>query len=376
MTGFATNEELGSTAQMNIGMHALVSSRRPPLPSQSKTEGIQSIQILRGAAALMVVLFHIATLIGGYGPGWFLRYAHVGQAGVDVFFIISGFIMAHVTYSKPQAPHRFLLNRVVRIVPLYWFATTLYVVGASAGFGLFGRVPLEPGFLLKSYLFIPIVGNGAGILPPVILQGWTLNYEMFFYVLFALALLLWPRRPHVTVVLLLTTAFLTAQVLPLPAVAGYYANPIIFEFAFGVLLASFFRAVPRLPGAAAVVMVLAGIALLLVSNSDPLSNRLLNWGLPSVLIVTGMLYFPRLEGADFNRPLIVIGNISYSIYLMHFIVVAALPKFFILIGMESNSLPKAYAFIALGLLGSIGIGMITHHAIEKPATRFFRKRSN
>ena len=125
---------------------------------------IVSIQYLRSFGALAVVASHVD------------HSAVVGQSGVDLFFVISGFIMWTMS-ARPIAPLAFLWNRMLRVVPLYWVATLLMA--------LHQRAPLHD--VVRSMFFVPYFGAGDQIWP-VLVQGWTLNYEMFFYILIGLVL--------------------------------------------------------------------------------------------------------------------------------------------------------------------------------------------
>ena len=143
---------------------------------------IYSIQYLRGIAALMVVLLHVRVQLGrmGYGGYWpeFL------MAGVDIFFVISGFIMWVTTFDGSTTPWQFLFRRFVRIIPVYWLLTTttvavMLVAPSAVQSGRFDSI-----HVLSSYLFIPTVHPLTGMMEPVLIPGWTLNYEMFFYIIF------------------------------------------------------------------------------------------------------------------------------------------------------------------------------------------------
>src|SRR5262245_21275262 len=143
-------------------------------PERSR-RSLLSIQILRAAAALGVVLAHI------------FPSAVIGTAGVDLFFVISGFIMVYASdrlFERRDAPRIFFLRRLARIVPLYWAVTAVLVAyPLLAGVDL-AAVSLSPGVILGSFLFFP-VPRPDGSLLPVHFLGWTLDYEMFFYVVFA-----------------------------------------------------------------------------------------------------------------------------------------------------------------------------------------------
>src|SRR5689334_16532037 len=146
-----------------------------------------SIQWLRGIAALMVVAFHTNTL--ALHPSARMDFLAIGETGVDLFFVISGFIMTITTVDK-RAPGEFLRRRIIRVVPLYWMITLSYAALAVMAPTLFRSA--SPDFLhtLGSLAFVP---QFHPLFPsaiwPVVIPGWSLNYEMFFYGIFALALL-------------------------------------------------------------------------------------------------------------------------------------------------------------------------------------------
>ena len=154
-----------------------------------------SIQILRGMAALFVVFFHVSEMLLQYTDrqGIFCRFAslwHTGAAGVDLFFIISGFVMVQSTRDKFQkngSSSEFMLRRIIRIVPLYWLYTSVMLVLVLLPFTLKNQV-FSGWYTVASYLFIPVLNPASGLDLPLLAPGWTLSYEMYFYLIFALLL--------------------------------------------------------------------------------------------------------------------------------------------------------------------------------------------
>ena len=147
------------------------------------------IQGLRAVAAAAVVIGHFQGYTAPPGMHYWLPYNEMAGAGVDLFFVISGFVMVYSStpfFGPTDGPASFLSRRIIRIVPLYWFCTTIYVVIATAAPSF--DIQYSGEFLAKSYFFIP-VARPSGDINPVVGQGWTLNYEMLFYVIFAPALL-------------------------------------------------------------------------------------------------------------------------------------------------------------------------------------------
>jgi exopolysaccharide production protein ExoZ len=174
---------------------------------------IYNIQILRAIAAYLVVFHHIQShFVDNHSVA---AVSNIGIIGVDIFFVISGFIMILTTSGEARSPLSFWRDRLVRIVPLYWLATFSLVGLSLIGLAPTGLHGWDLQDLLASLLFIPEVrADGAGM--PILFVGWTLNYEMFFYLLFGLALLL---RNQLLSVVALTGLFLGL------AIAGRILRP-------------------------------------------------------------------------------------------------------------------------------------------------------
>src|SRR5262249_47851617 len=181
---------------------------------------IYNIHLLRALAALAVVYFHVTSDAGLQLP------VNIGAHGVDVFFVISGFIIA---YIGARSPDGFLVRRLIRIVPFYWAATLVVFAVALLYPHVMRTTQADFAQLVYSLLFIPRETPYAGMLPTLIL-GWSLNYEMYFYVLFALSLLLARRRAPLVCAALITAILLaivwsgTAR----PSLR-FYARPLVFE---------------------------------------------------------------------------------------------------------------------------------------------------
>lgn len=245
----------------------------------------QSIQYLRALAALGVVVVHTSPAEHPF---------MTGNAGVDIFFVISGFIMWSITEERPASPAAFLKDRLIRIAPLYWLLTTLLVVGALVVPKLLPNLRIDLPYVAGSYLFVPMRppgSTGADPIWPVLVQGWTLNYEMFFYVLFSLCLFL---RPSLRLAAISLTLLCCVMAGPFyrgsNALVLSFTDPIFLEFLAGIVLGVCFRR-GLLPSRgwgygfiALGVIVLLGCAL--TSVTQP---RLLAWGIPAVLLVGGAL---------------------------------------------------------------------------------------
>ncbi|MFZ4759466.1 MAG: acyltransferase family protein, partial [Burkholderiaceae bacterium] len=286
---------------------------------QSSTYRYEGIQALRFVAALLVVVTHSTfyvseRLVAGY-PVW-----SSGAAGVDVFFVISGFVMvvsSHSLIGRPDGARVFMLRRLSRIVPLYWVATTLKVAAILAVPAAVLNGGLDLGHVVKSYLFLPSY-NEQGGLHPVVAVGWTLNFEMFFYVVFATAMVL--RVPPLPFVGLFFAALSVAALFrqpDWPAVA-FWLDTILLEFVAGMVIARLCMSGVRVAPPVAIAMTAAGFAgLLWPWGVVPDMMRVLAWGVPAALIVSGVAMLePVLQGRVPSQ-LMLLGDSSYALYLFH-----------------------------------------------------------
>jgi exopolysaccharide production protein ExoZ len=338
--------------------------------AEPRRQDLLGVQCLRAVAALLVVAYHAidqwTTHLAGYPPG---DYWPNGSAGVDIFFVISGLVMTISVQRNAGRPHpawTFARDRIVRIVPLYWIVTTLKIVAVLGAPALASRTTLDPLYVAGSYLLVP-VRDITGVIRPVLPVGWTLTYEMLFYILVATALLLHTRLTWVCVpVLLAFAAFAFA------APVGSFANTIAVEFLFGVAIGS---AVPRLQSlhpAIGIVVGVIGFALLLTVPVVSGLIRPLTWGIPAACIVAACVSTELSVRRHLPRWLLAAGNASYATYLTHGFVV---PVVFILC---SRSIPLDWAglgaTIIVSLVVSAVVGQVTHHLIEQPLLLRLRTR--
>ncbi|MCW2271101.1 Acyltransferase family protein [compost metagenome] len=275
-----------------------------------------SLQALRALAAWVVVCHHFMQIFFDFhasGPiGQFLTDR--GAVGVDIFFVISGMVIYLSTRDKAIAPQRFLLNRALRIVPAYWFYTALMGLLLLTARQWMPHQAVDLEHFVLSLLFIPAENPGGYGQYPTLNVGWTLNYEMFFYLLFSLVFLV--RQQHrvllVAVVLLLVSEVLTRAGL----LNHFYRNNIVYEFLLGIGIGVLYRRGWIVQGLWLPLAMLA-MAAVAIHFLDA-SRRLLHWGLPSALIVLACVSLePYFKG---NRLLKALGDSSYSVYLVHVLV--------------------------------------------------------
>lgn len=323
---------------------------------------IQSIQYLRAIAALLVVVYHAMTRAH--------MHFGMGAAGVDIFFIISGFIMWKISETESD-PKRFLVRRVIRIVPLYWGVTCFIAACAIILPGkIFPNIVVDFISIIKSLSFIPYA-NATGDIYPILVPGWTLNFEMAFYVLFG-ACLLAPRKwqlPIMTLVMLIAV-LLRAVLTSNNPLFLTYTNPIILEFLVGAWLAEGVNRGLKVPIAASAALVACGIGALVAHEIlrielDPLL-RAIWWGGAAFLIVSGAIML-ELGGWMPKVPLLKqLGDASYSIYLLHGLVVAAM----LLLLRHAG---PVVLIVGVSVTSCV-VGYVSYRLFERPVGSWLRRR--
>jgi peptidoglycan/LPS O-acetylase OafA/YrhL len=302
------------------------------------TNKIAGIELLRFFAALAVVAVHI--------PG-----VGVGGFGVDIFFVISGFVMM---LSTSNDANQFLQKRIIRIVPLYWLAT-ICVFGFALVAPNFSR-NTDPSIndLARSLLFIPFVKNGAGH-QPLLGVGWTLNYEMYFYVFFALSCSFLRLRG------LISVAFITLNMFVLSNfdnfVCQVYSDLIVLEFGLGVALYLMLNK--------DIIQALATICIIIIAAivNFNVDHRFFVFGLPSFLIVFIAASYKR--HLPYSHVISLLGGASYALYLYHSYIIRI---FYRLLGIDYFTLP----IIAATLISSICVSIVIYKYIDKPITEYLR----
>jgi exopolysaccharide production protein ExoZ len=277
---------------------------------------ITSVQALRAIAAISVVICHFSQvelmLIGRPNDPTPL---YPLASGVDLFFVISGFVMVYSSedlFSVPGGAYAFLVRRVARIVPIYWITTAIAVPVLD--------LHADWASVITSYLFIPYRAADGRIVP-LNGVGWTLNFEMLFYVLFAATICLSRRAAVPSLCVLLGGMVLLGYwASPQQAALEIWSDPIVLEFAFGMLIATLYRHGTCVPWALRFCLVVSGIVAIWVSSpgSPPSGNRFLLWGIPAAVIVAATVLGKRdADSGPTTSCINLLGGSSYSLYLIH-----------------------------------------------------------
>ncbi|MFZ1682385.1 MAG: acyltransferase, partial [Rhizobiaceae bacterium] len=336
--------------------------RDVPKPDASRGYAVlPGIQHLRAIAAFLVVFYHITASVareGGQGVVFVL-----GAVGVDMFFVLSGFVLAMVVSRAEAVDGGFFMRRFARIAPLYYLMTLGLFVLALAAPGLLNTAHADTAHLLRSLLFLP-TGDAAGGLQPILGLGWTLNYEMFFYALIAVTTRFFADNRLNAVILVLAAFVALGAVAPSSSVwVRFYTDPIILEFALGILVFRLVR-LNRFTDRLALVSLVIGAAMLILG---PLPEsgmpRLLWWGLPAALVVAGSIRALEFD----NAWLRALGDWSYSTYLLHVYVIQAAVKLILPAAGQDMPSVLATALVSLPLIvvGSAAL----YRLIEMPAMR-------
>lgn len=341
-----------------------------------------AIQILRGFAALLVVMHHAQFEATGLAARTGMPFSGSRllpwQAGVDVFFVISGFIIVHAArplYGVPGGRARFLAHRVARLVPLYWVVTALYLAVAwRAPALLTGGGDLTPGSVAAAFLFWPAL-RADGLIQPLYSLGWTLNYEMAFYVLFAAGLGWGLRGAFAWLCAALSGLVLVGLLgagLPVPLL--FWSNPIVLEFALGAAIGLARTEGLRLSVLPRAALALAGLVLLAAAGEADDLARPLAYGVPALLLVAAAALGPaeRAEAAAWPaRVLARLGDASYALYLLHPFALRGTREVLLRLGLA----PVVGLWGAIAAMVAVAIlaALLAARFVEAPLTRRARR---
>lgn len=340
----------------------------------------------------MVFFAHLVGAERDYGGGQTLlpSFLEMGVTGVDLFFLISGFVMVYITHTntsdtspKPKRhnPLKFLLRRISRIYPLYWVATLLLLFLYGGKYIAFGEATPLPN-MVSSFLLAPHKDF------PIIPVGWTLIHEMYFYGIFA-AFLMLPLRllPYLCGLWGLTVG--TGYMAGLQGANAWtfvLFSPLTFEFLLGASIA--WLALQRIIIAPRIILILAFVwlAALIIPFADKLypdavtdhGVRALIFALPFGYLLYASVMLEWTQNIIVPKWMTQIGDASYALYLIHIPVFLVIGK---IVSVFTGNMPGPdwldnilllVLFFGVGLTAAI----ITHRYIEKPLIRYARTITN
>jgi exopolysaccharide production protein ExoZ len=311
----------------------------------------------------MVVAFHAPATIAAFSGS--IPLLRAGAYGVDIFFVISGFIMGTAGANGGSERTQFVLKRLVRIVPLYWATTILTAALALMAPRLMRSTVVDVETVVKSLLFIPHFSHAhAGHIWPLVVPGWTLNYELFFYALVAVVIPFATKTRALFIsIVFLALVCIGSVFQPVSAIYLTYTNSLLLEFVLGLWIAIAYQR-GRLPDSLlAWVMIICGLVALAYPDS---TLRGITKGIPAAAIVYGALVvFRNMKTRVIER----IGDASYSIYLTQFFSFGIVRGLWSLSGIHSTSLSSAVLYVAASLAGCVIVGLCVYVLVERPITK-------
>jgi len=346
----------------------------------------KSIQGCRALAALLVVLHHLGGALASpkyFGVAAFALPFVAGDAGVEFFFVLSGFVITWAHFDELGRPSNlplYLRKRVVRIYPTYWIVFAIVYVVAQSSSTLRSHVPNDYLTVLKSLSLVPqesalVGGSGA----PVLIVAWTLQYEICFYALMAIFILNRSIGSVACIALLVNFGICHVGVCAFPG--HFLSDNLIFLFGIGGLIAycikhSIYVKYPAVVATIAAVAFLSFGVFEAVAGTETISiDRRMIYGLLSGFLIMSLVQLEnggRLQIQ--NRWLPLLGNASYALYLIHFPLISALCKLMIFIGLTgvAGAAVAAPAILTICVVASIGF----HLWVERPVLHALSIRSS
>jgi len=324
---------------------------------------LYGIQVLRGVGALLVVLRHTAKILEDDSPD---AFAH-GQFGVDIFFIISGLVI--FLTGRTQKAGEFLTRRLIRIVPIYWLILGVNILGDIA------RQKDGPNMLsnaLWSFAFIPSLNMDNEVFPPATV-GWSLNFEMYFYLICAGVILTLGaerllRGTTAVILCAVVVGFATRSAVPwkeYPIMV--LLLPLTLEFLAGMWIAHFSLAGRKSPPIIAALLAIGAVIWVAVGpTATPYDEwRVLSWGIPALALVWAVLSTEKIIGYHKWKPALALGDSSYALYLVHPIVLGVLAALF----NKFHFVEQRWLMFVIMVACSLIAGQLTHWLIERPMMR-------
>lgn len=358
--------------ERRAGYESLEASQIMPNSQEttSQSRKYAGLQVLRITAAVMVLVMHSMFFASErLKPGFHIWGP--GATGVDIFFVLSGFVMVYSSKKLLNAPggwKTFAQRRIIRIVPMYWLATSIKVAVMLLTAGLILHARGNASYIVESYLFLPC-RDSSGTVGPLVGVGWTLYFEMFFYALFTVALFLrvniYKFIGWILVPLGLSGLFYQPH---WPAVCFYLNNTRVFEFFYGMLIARICLTKKHLPVSIALPIMAAGIAGLLapLPRTDHLLGLTHGVGAAAILLATASLE-DRLTRIP--RFVLYLADASYVIYLFHPLIAPAAPML-----LSRLHIIHPWLSVAISVCLGIGVGSLIHSFIEAPLTSWLQKK--
>ncbi|MCM3783922.1 acyltransferase [Neobacillus mesonae] len=345
----------------------------------SNKRQIDSLQMVRGIAALLVVLHHIGTIYSkSLGHDIVMTIPFIpGYMGVDIFFVLSGFLMYYIHHKDIGTSKNRLLpylkKRLIRIYPAYWVVLIalvgIYFAVPSMGYDYYR----DASYILNSFLLIPQSEQ------PLLGVAWTLTHEVYFYLIFGLLIILNKKYTKFFMGAWLTFTVLNLFLLSENYLLDFFFSPYNFEFLYGIIVARFI--LKNNSYSYKKILTISILMLLIVWSISMISSvydyRVLLWGIPSALLLYGLVAYElsnrqeRKMALKIKKALMFLGDASYSIYLTHIVGILFFVQVHKILNMDSElivQLSSPFVFIFL-----LVAGCLFHLLVEKPLLKIMRR---
>ena len=347
------------------------------LPSPSPVKQIDGLQALRAVAVILVAWFHTSefcgSVIGRTLPS-------LGAYGIDIFFVISGFIMTTILLRTAQAPDPpaswpFMKRRILRIFPVYWVFTAL------SALILLHRHQLFASNYIPSIFLLPWVQYPS--YPLLVGFSWTLVFEMIFYCMIFFVLMIKPRMAvQITIAVLLILVAIGSVIDIRRPVLIAILNPLLLEFVFGCVIAMLYRRFGPQRRFGFILLTIASVisfflgqlpfpvadGMQMITANVHVGARVVTWGVAAAAVVAGMVFWSPVLNNPAGRLLIVLGNASYSAYLASAVVVERLIQIFLKLDHhpQSISVPAQVLLQTVFVVAILVFGWLSYQFIEWP----------
>jgi len=352
-----------------------------------------SLQFLRCVAVILVIHAHaidsqMSINIGDSFQQNFYFLKDFGAIGVDIFFVLSGFIISlgAKKYLRLHGFRDFLVKRLIRILPIYWIATLITIAFSifTANTSSLTSVNSPSRYFLKSFILLPLF-DGEYFRDTILVQAWTLSFELFFYIVIATFIL--SKSKYIVVISL---SFITLLVVagtimsPSNVMFKFVSNPINLEFVFGCIIGIIYSSKARISYIFSVGLISLALTMLastlimgygdiashesIVNGNLPLT-RLLMWGIPCSLLVASLVFLEPYFIKYIPSILILTGDASYSIYLTQYLSLRIFTEVW-----KGFNLGQPDIFIVASIVFSLFIGIIFYFLIEKRLVNYLNRQ--
>ncbi|MDP2387544.1 MAG: acyltransferase [Bacteroidota bacterium] len=339
-----------------------------------KLSPLNNLQVLRGISALLVCCYHLRPTLKGElnGP---LLFGY-GYIGVSIFFVISGFIISYSTRDVIINLRAYVLDysikRFIRVIPLYYFYTCVWLLVSHQ---LLMYLSTGSSDLMRVLLFIPLPGK-----PPPLYVGWTLNYEIYFYIIFGVSFFFKEKRHLFILIYFLSSLILLPLILHFMGFEGFrvkdypglfykespylslITNPFLLLFVFGILISRYYDKI-RINKKMTLIVFFTSLIYFIVVYFSQLNNFILEFSACGLLVFSTLLLDKVFIDFKPKKVFTYLGDISYSLYLVHPIIIIYIPNVFKKLHLDFLNEGSTKFFVLL--IVSVIAGILSFEVLEK-----------